>query len=145
MYGLIPSADVPLPSHFKPVMTWKSVIAQVKTLPPNHPVGYGNTYMTRDEERIAVIPVGYADGLRRAPVNWGYVLVGGEYAPILGRVSMEKITVSVKDIPNVQIGDEVVLLGRQGDKTITAEDIAERLGTINYEVVCSILARVPRR
>ncbi len=145
MYGLSPSIEVPVTSAFRPVMSWKTVIAQVKTLPAGHPIGYGNSYRTRGEERIAVLPVGYADGLRRAPQNPGKVLVHGEFAPIVGRVSMEKTTINVTDIPDVAMGDEVVLLGRQGDNQITAEDIAANLGTISYEVVTTILPRIPRR
>ncbi|MFN8530101.1 MAG: alanine racemase [Anaerolineae bacterium] len=145
MYGLSPSPDLRVPSHFKPVMSWKSVVAQVKTLPPGHPIGYGNTYVTSSEERIALIPVGYADGFRRGPAHWGEVLIQGQRAPIRGRISMEKTVVDVSRIPNVAIGDEVVLLGRQGDQEITADEIAARLGTSSYEVVTSILARQPRR
>lgn len=145
LYGLSPSETVTIPPEFQPVMSWKTMIAQVKTLPPGHPVGYGQTYVTSGYERIAVIPVGYAYGFRRKPHNWGRVLVHGQYAPVVGRVSMEKTSINVTHIPNVAIGDEVVLLGRQGDACISAEDIGERLGTNNYEVVCSILARVPRR
>jgi alanine racemase len=144
LYGLSPSPSVPVPADFRPALSWHSVIASVKTLPPGHVVGYGNTYITQGEERIAVIPVGYADGLRRAPAHYGEVLVRGQRAPIVGRVSMEKTMINVSHLPEVTIGDEVVLLGTQGDQRITAEDIAARLGTINYEVVCSILPRVPR-
>lgn len=145
LYGLSPSETVLIPPGFEPVMSWKTVIAQVKTLPPGHPVGYGQTYTTSGYERIAVIPVGYAYGFRRKPHNWGHVLVHGQYAPVVGRVSMEKSCINVTHIPNVAIGDEVVLLGRQGDARISAEDVGERLGTNNYEVVCNILARVPRQ
>jgi Alr-MurF fusion protein len=144
MYGLSPSEDVPVPPEFQPVLTWKTVIAQVRTLPPGHAVGYGNTYQTRGEETIAVIPVGYADGFRRSPENWGNVLVHGQFVPVVGRVSMDKSTINVSNIPGVAVGDEVVLLGRQGDREITADDIARRLGTINYEVVTTILPRAPR-
>lgn len=144
LYGLHPSSLVRLPNDFRSALTWKTVIAQVKTLPPDHAVGYGNTYYTQGEEKVAIIPVGYADGYRRSP-NWGVALVHGKRAPIIGRVSMEKTILNVSHIPDVSIGDEVVLLGRQGDDEITAEEIAARLGTINYEVVCDILPRVPRR
>jgi alanine racemase len=144
MYGLSPSSNVLVPPDFRPVMAWKTVIAQVKTLPPNSPVGYGRTYYTREEERIAVIPVGYADGFRRAPNNWGDVLVHGQRAPLVGRVSMEKSSINVTHIPDVSIGDEVVLIGRQGDETITADEIAERLDTISYEVITTILPRAQR-
>lgn len=145
MYGLSPSETVRVPETFRPVLSWKTVVAQVKTLPAEHPVGYGNTYKTRTEERIAVIPVGYADGFRRAPYNWGQVLVRGQFAPVIGRVSMEKTVINVNHIPDVSIGDEVVLLGTQGENRITADDVAERWGTISYEVVCSVLPRIPRR
>jgi alanine racemase len=144
LYGLSPSDQVRLPAHFRPVMQWKTQIAQVQTLPAGHAVGYGNTYITAGPERVAVLPVGYADGLRRAPQHQGEVLVRGRLAPIIGRVSMEKTVIRVDHIPEAQMGDEVVLLGAQGGKVISADDIAARWGTINYEVVCSVLARVPR-
>ena len=145
MYGLSPSEQVRVPEGFEPVLSWKTVIAQVKTLPAGHSVGYGNTYHVSDNEQVAVIPVGYSDGLRRAPNYWGYVLVNGEIAPIIGRVSMEKTIISVQGIPGVHIGDEVVLIGKQGANVITADDIAARLGTISYEVLCGIIPRAPRR
>lgn len=145
MYGLSPSQTVPVPAEFRPVMTWKTLVAQVKTLPKGHSVGYGRTYMTEKDERIAIIPVGYADGFRRGPNNWGEVLVHGQRAPLVGRVSMEKAAIRVTDIPGVSVGDEVVLLGRQGDQVITAEEVAARVGTINYEIVTGILPRVSRR
>ncbi len=144
MYGLHPSEKVPVPPSFKPVMTWKTVVAQVKTLPPGHPVGYGRTYITRAEETIAILPVGYADGFRRTPRGWIYVLVHGKPVPVIGRVSMEKTAINVSALNSVSIGDEVVLMGRQGDAVITAEDVARFLGTSNYEVVTTILPRVAR-
>jgi Alr-MurF fusion protein len=116
----------------------------VKELPPGSFVSYGATYRTTGPERIAVIPVGYADGFRRAPHNWGEVLVRGRRATIVGRVTMDQTMISVSHIPNVQQGDEVVLIGEQGGGRISAEEVATRLGTINYEVVSGILARVPR-
>lgn len=145
MYGLSPSETVRVPESFRPALAWRTVIASVKVLPPGHTIGYGNTYRTTNEERVAVIPVGYADGLRRGPSNQGVVLVHGQRAPIRGRVSMEKTVISVDGIPGVGIGDEVTLLGAQGGDTITADEIADRWGTINYEVVCAVLARVPRQ
>jgi alanine racemase len=145
LLGESPSETVPIPDGFRRAMTWKTIIAQVKTLPPGHPVGYGQSYRTSGHERIAVIPVGYSHGFRRKPHNWGQVLVHGQFAPIVGRVSMEKTTINVTHIPDVTIGDEVVLLGRQGENVITADDVAARLQTNNYEVITTILARVPRR
>ncbi len=144
LYGLDPGLDAPLPGDFRAAMTWKTTIAEVKTLLPGTFVGYNNTYRTSGVERIAVIPVGYADGFRRAPQHWGEVLVGGQRAPLVGRVSMDQTMINVTNIPDVNIGDEVVLIGKQGDEQITADDVAKQLGTINYEVVSTILARVPR-
>ncbi|MCD6289832.1 MAG: alanine racemase, partial [Anaerolineae bacterium] len=144
MYGLAPSADTPLPPGLRPALAWKTVIAQVKTLPPGSFVSYGNTYQTRGWERIAVIPVGYADGFRRAPKHWEYVLTHGQRAPIVGRVCMDQTMINVTHIPNVHQNDEVVLIGQQGEDVITADEVATRLGTINYEVISEILARVPR-
>jgi alanine racemase len=144
MYGLQPSPHVSLPPGFRPAMTWKTTIAQVKTLPAGSYVSYGNTYQTEKEETIAVIPVGYADGFRRAPTRWESVLIRGQRAPIVGRVCMDQTMINVSHIPNVRVGDAVVLIGHQGDDQITAEEVAGWLGTINYEVVSEILARVPR-
>jgi alanine racemase len=144
MYGLAPSPQVPCPADFRPALTFKTQIAQVKALPDGSFVSYGNTYRIRGEQKIAVIPVGYADGFRRAPRHWGHVLVRGRPAPIVGRVCMDQTMIDVTDIAGVRQGDEVVLIGQQGQQRITAEDVAERLGTINYEVVSEILARVPR-
>lgn len=145
MYGMHPSDKVPLPFQFKPAMTWKTVVAQVKTLPAGYPVGYARTYYTSSEETIAILPVGYADGFRRAPHTWAYVLVHGKPAVVVGRVSMEKTAINVSMLSNVAIGDEVVLMGRQGDAVLSAEDVAKFLHTSNYEVACNVLARVPRR
>lgn len=144
MYGQNPSSDVRVPVGFQPALTWKATVAQVRVLPKGYPVGYANTYVTEREERIAVLAVGYADGLRRVH-NGGEVLIHGKRAPILGRISMEKTAVGVSHIPEVGIGDEAVLLGRQFDGYISADEIAERLGTINYEILTSALPRIPRR
>ena len=144
MYGLHPSAEVRCPPDFRPALAFKTQVAQVKTLPPGSYVSYGNTYRTEGEQRIAVLPVGYADGFRRAPRHWGEVLVRGQRAPIVGRVCMDQTMIDVTAIPDVRQGDEVVLIGEQGSERITAEDVAQRLGTISYEVVSEILARVPR-
>ncbi len=144
IYGLRPSPDTPLPPGFRPALTFKTTVGQVKTLPPHSPVGYGATYYTQSEETIAILPVGYADGFRRAPRTWGEVLVKGQRAPLVGRVSMDQCAINVSHIPNVRQGDEVVLIGSQGGETITAEEVAEQLGTISYEVVSELLARIPR-
>jgi len=142
MYGLDPG--VPLLPGMRPALTWKTSVAQVKTLAPGTFVGYGNTWRANNAATIAVIPVGYADSFRRGPANWGDVLVHGKRAPLVGRVSMDQAMIDVTQIQDVVIGDEVILIGVQGDDRITADDVAERLGTSNYEVVSTILARVPR-
>jgi alanine racemase len=144
MYGLAPSPATQLPLGIRRALTWKTTVAQVKTIPPGSFVSYGNTYQTQGEETIAVIPVGYADGFRRAPQSWGEVLVKGRRAPIVGHICMDQTMINVSQIPDVRVGDEVVLIGSQGDEMITTEQVAERLGTINYEVVSVIMARVPR-
>ena len=145
LYGLNPLQGGEGPDWLKPAMTWKTVIAQIKTLPAGSAVGYGNTYRTRGDERIAVLPVGYADGLRRAPRTWREVLVRGQRAPVVGRVSMEKTTVNVSHIPGARAEDEVVLLGKQGEDEISAEEIADWIGSINYEVVTSIAPGLARK
>ena len=144
VYGLAPSPDAPLPAGFRPALAFKTQVAQVKEIPAGEGISYGATHITEHPTRIAVLPVGYADGFRRAPANWGEVLVRGQRAPILGRVCMDQCMVDVTRIPGVRVGDEVALIGRQGDDELSAETIADRLGTINYEVVAALLARVPR-
>ncbi len=144
LYGLSPTDHWPVPGELRPVMSWKTSVLQLKRFPPGSPIGYGRTYHTTGEEIIAILPVGYADGLRRAPSTWREVLVKGQRAPLVGRVSMEKCAINVSHIPDVHPGDEVVLLGRQGDDHISAEEVAEWLSTSNYEVVTTILPRVPR-
>jgi alanine racemase len=144
LYGLDPDVECPLPGDFRPAMTWKTSIGQIKTLPSGSFVGYNKTYRTRATTRIAIIPVGYADGFRRAPQTWGEVLVSGFRAPVIGRISMDQTMIDVTDIPDVNIGDEVILIGRQGTERITADDVARHLGTSSYEVVSTILSRVPR-
>jgi len=144
LYGLTPSRLWPIVDGVRPVLSWKTTVLQVRRFPPQSPIGYGNTYRTQGHETIAILPVGYADGFRRAPRTWREVLIQGQRAPLVGRVSMEKCAVNVSHIPNVSVGDEVVMLGVQGQQAIWAEEIAEWLGTINYEVVTQILPRQPR-
>lgn len=131
-------------SRLEPVMRWRTEIMRLKTLPPGHGVGYGTTFHTSRESRIATLPVGYADGYNRLLSNRGEVIVRGRRAPVVGRVSMDLVTIDVTDIPEVSPGDEVVLLGTQRGETITPEEIASKIGTISWEVFCSISARVPR-
>lgn len=142
MYGLHPSAECPLPVTFRPALSWKAVLSQVKVLPPGRGVSYGHIYTTRGRERVGTIPVGYADGFRRIPGN--RALVGGRRVAVIGRVCMDQVMVQLDEVPQARAGDEVVLIGRQGEAHITAEEVAELWGTINYEVTCAICARVPR-
>jgi alanine racemase len=144
LYGLDPSDDVPCPPGCEPALAWKASVAQVKTLPAGHGVSYGPEYTTPAPETVAVLPVGYADGYRRVPKNVNQVLIGGTRAPVRGRVCMDQIVVGVSGVPGVRQGDEVVLLGRQGGEQMSAEALARRWGTINYDVTSGILARVPR-
>ena len=144
LYGLNPLEDPGGAAGLRPALSWKTRIAQVKTLPAGSPVGYGKTYRTQGQETIAVLPVGYADGLRRSPLTWREVLVHGLRAPLVGRVSMEKATINVSHIPNVRMGDEVLLLGKQGRDEISADEVAGWIGSINYDVVTSIAPRTPR-
>ncbi len=142
-YGLQPSPHAPLPPGFQPVLSFHSEVAQVRELPTGTPISYGGTYVTTQPSRIATIPAGYADGVRRAP-PWRSVLIAGQRAPVVGRICMDYTMVDVSHIPGVRRGDAVVLIGRQGAAEISADEVAEWLGTINYEVVTSILPRVPR-
>jgi alanine racemase len=144
LYGLDPSEEVRLPEGFRPALSFKTQIALVKRVPAGECISYGCAYVTERPMTIATLPVGYADGFRRGPYNWGSVLIHGQEAPLLGRVCMDQCMVDVSHIPQARIGDEVVLIGRQGQASLTAEEVARRLGTIHYEVVSEILARVPR-
>ena len=151
-YGLWPSPETRVAAQMlgrgdlklRPALTWKTRVAQVRDLPAGAAIGYGCTVMTRRPTRMAVLPVGYADGYDRGLSNLAHVLIGGRIAPILGRVCMNIIMVDVTDGPAPALEDEVVLLGRQGDAEITAEQLAGWAGTINYEVVARISTHLPR-
>jgi alanine racemase len=129
---------------FAPVLTWKTQVTSLRTLEIGETVGYGRTFIAERETRLALLPVGYADGYNRLLSNRGHVLVRGHEAPIAGRVSMDQTVVDVTGIPGVGIGDEVVLLGSQGDHTIDAWDLADLTETVPWEVLCAISSRVPR-
>jgi alanine racemase len=142
MYGAEP-LDVGA-TRLERLLTWKTRVARIKTIGPGEAVGYGTTFKATRDTVVATLPVGYADGYNRLLSNKGAVLIRGRRAPVIGRVSMDLLTVDVTSIPDVTLGDEVVLLGRNGDDEISAEEIANLTGTINYEVFCSISSRVPR-
>lgn len=145
MYGLYPSEEV---NHrrigLQPVLSLKTGIVMLKTLPPGSGVSYGVTYRTQTHERIATLPIGYADGFIRRLAGQAHALVRGRQAPIVGRICMDQCMIRVDDIPGAAMHDEAVLIGEQHGERITAEDLARILGTINYEIPCMISHRVPR-
>jgi len=143
VYGLPPGPEVAM-GDLLPALAWKSQVAQVHDLGPGESVGYGHTWTSTRASRVATVPVGYADGLRRTPATWQHVLVRGRPAPVVGRISMDQISIDVTDVDGVRRGDEVVLIGRQGGHDLPATQVADWLGTSPYEVVAEILARVPR-
>lgn len=146
LYGLWRDVISPLtePLDWRPVMSLRTRIVLVKTVTAGTPLGYGGTFVTARETRIATIAIGYEDGLRRGLSNRGQVIVRGFPAPIVGRVSMDLTLIDITDVEAASINDEVVIIGSQGESRITAEDVAARLGTISYEVTCGISDRVPR-
>jgi len=149
IYGMWPSEHLKFlykNSKFKlkPVLSWKTKVAQIKTLPKGFPVGYGLTYIAKKETRIAVIPQGYADGFDRGLSNKGEVLIKETRCKVIGRVSMNMFTVDVSHLRNIKIEDEVVIIGKQGKEEITVEEIAKKLDTINYEITTRISPLLPR-
>lgn len=145
LYGCYPSNEVDKSLlSLKPAMTLKASIVFLKRVPAGTSISYGRKFVTERESVIATIPIGYADGYPRLLSGKGRVLIHGQYAPVVGNICMDQCMVDVTDIPNVKKYDEVVLIGTQGDKTILADEIAEKTGTINYEIVCRIGKRVPR-
>lgn len=144
LYGLKPDADNQLPDGVRPAMTWKSVVSMVKNVHPGETIGYGRTFMVKKEMKVATVTTGYADGLNRLLSNKGFVMINGCKAPIVGRICMDQTLVDVTEIPDVKMGAEVVIIGESGNLTYTADDMAQDLGTIGYEVICNITKRVQR-
>lgn len=144
LYGLYPSLKVTHSIHLKPAMSFKTQVAYLKTVPAGVSLSYGRTFVTRKKSRIATLPVGYADGYSMALSNRGEVLIKGKIAPVVGRVCMDMTLVDVTHIPDVKVGDEVVLFGSQDGAQLSADEVASKIGTINYEVLCGIDRRVPR-
>lgn len=142
-YGLYPSDEVCRDKlEITPAMSLKSHISFIKTVEEGTPIGYGRAYFAPSKRVIATVPVGYADGYLRSMKN-GRVIINGKYAPITGRVCMDQFMVDVTDI-DAKVGDEVVIMGKQGELEVSADEIASVMGTINYEVICLISRRVPR-
>jgi len=148
LYGYLPRftpqfPDTPAES-LQPVLAWKTRIVSLRTIAVGESAGYDMTFRAERETRLGLIPVGYADGLNRLLSNCGHALVRGHKVPIAGRVSMDQTILDVTDVPGGEIGDEVILIGEQGNEKVTACDLADAIGTIPYEVTCAIGARVPR-
>lgn len=145
-YGMYPSDEVdPELLNLKPALQWRSRVTHIKMLPPGREISYGGTFVTTRKTRVATVPVGYADGYRRILSGKFYVLIRGRRAPILGRVCMDQMMVDITDVPDVKIDDPVVLVGNDGNDVITVEEIAAAADSFNYEFVCGISRRVPRR
>ncbi|MGC8757264.1 MAG: alanine racemase [Caldisericaceae bacterium] len=141
LYGLTPDASN---SNFQPILSFKSRVISARNVRKGSSIGYGRTFTTRKDSLLATIPIGYADGLPRSLSNKGEVLIKGRRAPIVGTISMDLTVIDVTGFPYIHPGNEVVIIGSQGSETITATDIANQTGTINYEIVTRIGKRVKR-
>jgi alanine racemase len=144
LYGHLPSPRLAGRVALQPVLTWTTEVIQVKSVEAGFPVSYGGRFVTARPSRLATLAVGYADGYRRDLSGKARVLLHGKYAPIVGVITMDLCVADVTDLPEVSVGDEAVLLGSQGTETIRVEDLASAAGTISYEILCGISARVPR-
>ncbi|MDD5449619.1 MAG: alanine racemase [Candidatus Omnitrophica bacterium] len=144
IYGMYPKKGFAKFFKLKPALSLKTKIVYIKDLPQGRSISYGRTYIADKDTRIATLPIGYADGYERILSNKAYVLVKGKRARVVGKVTMDQVMIDVGHIRNAGIGDEVVLIGKQGRDRITTEELARLCGTIPYEIVCSIGSRVPR-
>jgi alanine racemase len=144
VYGLDPFQGDPAERGLDPALTLLSYVADVKRLAAGDSVGYGRTWRAPVETSIAILPLGYGDGVRRGLSNNADALIRGRRLPLVGTVSMDNVTVDLGPRSDIEPGDEAVLIGAQGEETILAEELAHRLATINYEITCGISARVPR-
>lgn len=144
MYGLYPSDSSSRPFKLKPVLSFKSRVVFLKTVPAGEPVSYGGTFVTEKNTLIATVPVGYGDGYTRRLSNNAEVLIRGQRFPVIGNICMDQIMVDLGDTQTIEVGDEVVLYGRQGNEVITVEDIARKADTIPYEITTWLARRVPR-
>ncbi len=142
LYGILPMRDYK--SGLEPILTWKSRIVFLKDVPVGTSISYARTFVTERPSRIATAAFGYADGFRRSFSNKAKVLVNGTRAPVVGRVTMDMTMLDVTDIPGVRVGDEVVILGKQGKSEVSVWELADWAGTSPYEIFCGISTRVPR-
>ncbi len=143
-YGIYPSEETQSKAALAPVMSFKTTVVLIKEFPAGYGIGYNRTYITKDKTRVATIPVGYGDGYPFILSNRGEALIRGRRVPVIGRVSMDMCTLDVTHVPDCEVGDEVVLLGRQGGEYISANEIAAKAETISYEVLCALGKRAPR-
>lgn len=151
LYGFWPSKETKISAQqariklqLKPVLAWKTKVVQIKSVPKGETIGYGRTFKTLRKSKIAVLPVGYWDGYDRKLSNTGMVLIHGQFAPVVGRICMNMFMVDITDIADVKVEEEAVLIGRQGKNEITVEELAQKIGTINYEVVTRINSQIKR-
>lgn len=145
LYGYYPSKEVSNDNlSVKPALTLKAKVAHVKELHKDMYISYGKTFKTNKKTIVATLPIGYGDGYPRALSENAKVIVNGKFASILGRICMDQCMIDVTDIENVKTGDEVIILDEEGDLKFNADDMAEALGTINYEILCRIKSRIPR-
>ncbi len=143
-YGIYPSPETRAKAALAPVMSFKTRVVLVKEFPEGYSIGYGRTFITRRPTRIATIPVGYGDGFGWMLSNQGEALIRGKRVPIVGRISMDMCTLDVSPVPECRVGDEVVLMGQQGGERITADEIAAKVRSISYEILCALGKRAPR-
>ncbi len=144
LYGASPIREGQLPVRLKPALSLKSRIRFLKTIPAGRTVSYGGTYKATRPTKVATIPVGYAQGYTRALSDRAQLLVRSVRAPIIGRITMEDLMADVTDVPGVQVGDEVVLIGRQGKESVTAEELARHARTIPYEILAGLSPGIRR-
>ena len=144
IYGMDPFHEDPSAHGLEPALSLYSYVAAVRRFEPGESAGYGRRWRAERPTWVATIPIGYGDGWRRGLSNDADVLIRGRRHPLVGTISMDNITVALGDETDVELGDEVVLIGRQGDERILAEEVARRLGTINYEITCGLSQRVRR-
>ena len=148
VYGVLPQGtrrvESELRGQVRPVLTWKCRVSLVKTISRGTALSYGRTFIARRSMRVATLTAGYGDGYLRAASNRGRVLIAGEFCRVLGRVTMDQMIVDVSHLPHVKNGDEAVLIGRQGERAIAANDLGDWCRTIPWEILTAITARVPR-
>ena len=144
LYGYQPSAEMHHVAEIKPALRWKARVARMQMLPEGSLIGYNGTYRLEKDTLVATIPVGYADGYDRLLSNSGYIICKGKKLPIIGRICMDQFMVDASELPELKQGDDVILIGQDGDASLTVTEMAQMLHTIEHEIVCGIAGRVPK-